>query len=148
MFSAFNQSLLRSCKTQWDIKQEMDYQADCQEASKSQRGHRTGALLPLPFPRLETKGQESWLWNTWVWVGPSPGFSTWVLSSGWSRAGLPPPDIQHAWSNRLPQPPSDIAFSPSCCPRICRAGGKGQLPGSEAGLQKESGSPLAWLTSS
>lgn len=33
-------------------------------------------------------------------------------------------------------------------PRACRVGGEGQLPGSEASLQKESGSPLAWLTSS
>lgn len=49
-----------------------------------------------------------------------------------------------AWSH-LPQ--TWLWVHPGC-PRACRAGGEGQLPGSDAGLQKESGSPLAWLTSS
>lgn len=45
--------------------------------------------------------------------------------------------LQQAW----------LSVHPGCA-RALRGQCEGQLPGSEAGLQKESGSPLAWLTSS
>lgn len=76
------------------------------------------------------------------------------LPSGQSRVGAASSSADHLAIKPGPargclgSPPAGRAFGSPWLSRACRAGGEGQLPGSEAGLQKESGSPLAWLTSS
>lgn len=78
----------------------------------------------------------------------------WASPSGQSRVGVASSSADHLAIKPGPAcgclgaPPAGMAFGSPWLSQGLQAGGEGQLPGSEAGLQKESGSPLAWLTSS
>lgn len=90
------------------------------------------------------------LWSTWLSAGPS---FLCLSAPALRRVGLGLPlqisrlSVRPAWGclGRLQQ--AWLSVHPGCA-RALQGQCEGQLPGSEAGLQKESGSPLAWLTSS